>query len=390
MTAQVMFAHDHRFVDDDGTIFSTGSFPYAVLRRYVFDNELTVVCRMSRKDRHGQRLAESSGPGVSFVPMPNMRSLRGLSRASSVTSSLDKLVAEHRLVVARLPSVLGLMACRSAARRGVRAVVEVVGNGLEANLRRQGKAAGAIAGVAEHLATKAAVEQASDVIYITSDYLQAVYPTRGRSYVCSNVDLERMSESNFTSKSDSFLDASRTLRMGLVGSLDVRYKGHEVALRALQVARELDPGLRLRLELVGSGDGRWLTELAGALGIESLVAQLGPIASGEPMRAWQDSIDLMLQPSSVEAQGRAILEAMSRGCAVLSTKVGGIPEILDSRVLHEPNDYESLGQSIRDFATYRSLLYDQASHNWQSVRRFDRQTLESQRRAIFTRLLADV
>ena len=55
-----------------------------------------------------------------------------------------------------------------------------------------------------------------------------------------------------------------------------------------------------------------------------------------------------IQPSRIEGLPRALIEAMSRGCACVGSSVGGIPELLNNQYIHEVNDYNSLAVKIFD------------------------------------------
>ncbi len=60
---------------------------------------------------------------------------------------------------------------------------------------------------------------------------------------------------------------------------------------------------------------------------------------------------LVCVPSFFEALGVVNMEAMLHSCAVISTNVGGIPEVLDegrAGIMIEPNDFETLEKEIRN------------------------------------------
>src|SRR5699024_1599456 len=153
---------------------------------------------------------------------------------------------------------------------------------------------------------------------ITKQYLQKVYPTKGKSYVCSNVKVTPISGADVVKRCEKYRQEA-IKRIGLIGSLDVNYKGHDVALKVLQKLI-YDFGLtEIFIDFVGAGDSsRWL-ELADSLGVKDHVIFKGSIPPGDHVMKWIDSIDILLQPSKTEAQGRAIIEAMSRGCPVVAS-----------------------------------------------------------------------
>src|SRR5699024_5745215 len=129
-----------------------------------------------------------------------------------------------------------------------------------------------------------------------------------------------------------------------------KIKGLETALKALA---SLDKkGVNFQFQILGDGEQDGWIELARELGIEDKVKFCGVLPGGEPVLEWLDGIDLYIQPSFQEGLPRAIIEAMSRGCPVIGSTVGGIPELIDNNFVHDPGDYEALSKLIRD------LLFD--------------------------------
>ena len=107
------------------------------------------------------------------------------------------------------------------------------------------------------------------------------------------------------------------------------------------------------------GDG---TEIESArhlvleLGISRHVTFLGPIPQVAEILA---QLDLFLLPSESESFGLAALEAMACGVPVVSTRTGGIPEVVEHNVtgiLCEVGDYTAMASAAI------SLLEDRARH----------------------------
>jgi glycosyltransferase involved in cell wall biosynthesis len=123
---------------------------------------------------------------------------------------------------------------------------------------------------------------------------------------------------------------SQRARLGLtgtvllmVGSL-VALKGHEIVLRAL---REFSGACLL---IIGEGrEERNLKELASALGIRDRVTFLGAMPQ-EQLAEYYGAGDALVLASSREGWPNVLLEAMACGTPVVSTRVGGTPEIVSA------------------------------------------------------------
>ncbi|MCR9427842.1 glycosyltransferase family 4 protein, partial [Vibrio diabolicus] len=234
-------------------------------------------------------------------------------------------------------------------------IVEVVGNVKESNFLH-GSLVGKYLGFIEHYLTKKAIEKSKNTIYITKNYLQKIYPSKGKTEVCPNTYLESTSY-------DRDKHVFTENKIGLIGSLDVDYKGHEVALNVLKYLNR--NGNKWSLYFVGGGDSRRWQNYAKALGVLDSVHFVGVLKPGKEVFNFIDEMSIMLQPSKVEAQGRAIVESMSRGKPVISTNVGGIPELLPKSQLFDTDDYPNMAKKILELASskrlYRSILIDQFS-----------------------------
>jgi len=130
------------------------------------------------------------------------------------------------------------------------------------------------------------------------------------------------------------------LRVLFVGRLSAP-KGIEHLLRACALLR--DAGAAPRCEIVGgrtSNEVNYylrLRKLHRALGLEPVVRFAGPLPFDRVLPCYA-AADVVVLPAMQAADGRrevtpnALLEAMAMGCAVVSTPIGGIPEIIEDGV----------------------------------------------------------
>ena len=101
-----------------------------------------------------------------------------------------------------------------------------------------------------------------------------------------------------------------------------------------------------RLMLIGDGPDRSTAEyLARKLDVQDRIHFLG---KQENVNELLPCADLMLMPSEIESFGLAALEAMACGVPALATRVGGVPELIESGkngVLCEVGDVEGMVQA---------------------------------------------
>ncbi len=138
-----------------------------------------------------------------------------------------------------------------------------------------------------------------------------------------------------------------------VGRLDP-IKGHGTLIEAFALIMNGYPGAHLIL----AGDGELSADyktLAEDLGVHDHVSFLGWRSDvGELLEA----ADLFVLPSINEGMGRAVLEAMHAGLAVVATNVGGVPMIVEEGVtghLVPPEDPASLAAAIERLLSREAL-----------------------------------
>lgn len=126
----------------------------------------------------------------------------------------------------------------------------------------------------------------------------------------------------------------------------VKLKGIFDLLPAFARLLKAYPDAKLRIG--GTGELEKLTTQIKELGIENQVTLLGWIA-GEQKNQELAQADVFCLPSYKEGMPMSVLEAMSAGKAIVSTPVGGIPEIIypdKNGLLFTPGDIESLYQCL--------------------------------------------
>ena len=107
----------------------------------------------------------------------------------------------------------------------------------------------------------------------------------------------------------------------------VPLKGLPRLLDAFAILKRREPG-RWQLALAGNGSEEpKLRRQVDALGMRDSMRFLGSLSPAELAR-WMNAADVLCLPSETEGRPNVILEALSCGCPVVATPVGGIPEIV--------------------------------------------------------------
>jgi glycosyltransferase involved in cell wall biosynthesis len=124
-------------------------------------------------------------------------------------------------------------------------------------------------------------------------------------------------------------------------------KGHDTLIAAApQIAHRVPD-----VEFTIVGDGPLRSTLAGMVAAQGLNARFAFLGERKDVAALLGSSDLFVLPSRSEAFPNGVLEAMASGLPVVATRVGGVPELVESDVtgtLVEPDRPGDLAASILD------------------------------------------
>jgi len=112
------------------------------------------------------------------------------------------------------------------------------------------------------------------------------------------------------------------------------------------------------LVLAGDGPDRsTLEEKASSLGVSNRIRFLGPIPHDEVM-AWLARTDAFVYNTAWESFSFQVLEALSQGAAIVTTRVGSLPELVEDGVegvLCEHDDLEAFVRAIKSIETEPAL-----------------------------------
>ncbi len=150
-------------------------------------------------------------------------------------------------------------------------------------------------------------------------------------------------------------------RLLSVGRLDP-IKGFDILLPALAILH--DRGIAFESQIIGEGEQRnALLAQRDRLGLQKQVDFVG----AKPHHLVRDAMarsTLMVMPCVVTADGNAdgipnvLTEAMAAGLPVVSTRVSGIPELIDDGIsgrIVEPRDPQALADAIADMLANPAL-----------------------------------
>jgi len=217
---------------------------------------------------------------------------------------------------------------------------------------------------------KPSMARASHLV-VPSGFLRRVFGEVGlvASVIPNIIDLE-------TFRPGSERPAGEGFTLVITRNLEAIY-GLDTALRAVALAREHIPGIRLKI--AGSGPlAAELMQLVEQLGLSDTVEFLGRLERPQIVALYHGA-HAMLNPSRVDNMPNSVLEALACGLPVVSTNVGGIPYIVEdgkTALLVPPDDPQQMASALvrlsRDSALRTQLrergCREVARYAWQEIR----------------------
>lgn len=363
-------------VEFDGCHYYNNAIKATYPRYFVLGDEITVLTHMIAVDKPKSDMIDDNA--VRFVFIPKLNSLNSLlHNYKKVNQILDDEVRKADVCVVHMNDHGTKIV--SLANKYHKPVLSVVG-GCPWDALWNYDWRGKLLAPWSCLKTKIAQRNVNYTIYVTKSFLQNRYPNGGRWIACSNINIVTGVPGvleNRLANIEKRLLSNRTLRIGTAAAVDVPYKGQEYVIRAL--SRLKKKGLDFEYHLIGLGSNERLQKIAKSEDVLDRVFFHGPLPHAEVL-TFMDDIDIYIQPSKQEGLPRATIEAMSRGCLCLGSRVAGIPELLETKYLFKKGSVKEIASILEKINL--DDIKNQARRNYEEAKDYDKNLLD-ERRASF-------
>lgn len=358
-------------IDCCGDAFYNNSVRATLPRYHRLGKHITCLAFSRKIDVSKQERIEDTD--VDFVFLNKINSIRSLLVERRRNNSIiEEEVKKADLCVVHVPSFIGDKVTRLARKYGKPYVTVVVGCAWDAYWNYSFK--GKFIAPFRYYSLREVQKNTSYSIYVTSQFLQERYPTHGKSIACSNVNIRTGEESVLQRRLERLSFMESPLKMATIAAVDVRYKGQEDVIKAMQKLKEI--GYIIEYHLIGLGDPSFLQSLAQQCGVQSQVFFHGAIPHNEVL-SMLDEMDVYIQPSKQEGLPRAVIEAMSRGCLCMGARTAGIPELLDKEYVFRRGNVGDIVSILQNITP--DDFDKQAIRNFEEAKNYDSELLNKRR-----------
>ncbi len=292
---------------------------------------------------------------VIFRPLPNLQGLaRCWTRGSKALRMLDEWSEGWDLVNLRAPDNFLPMALRYVQEKQIPHYVQLVSHPGEVETTAIKNLRPALRVIARRLwrSQRNAIEEACNGSLCIAH--GSAPRDLAESWGARAVNLPSGSISAADMPLQSLRGAPRQLLF--VGRVDPE-KGLDVLIDCLPTLADLNLELVIAGWSTGDTEQR-LRNQAERLGVAPSVRFIGPVAHGKELFELYHRADIFVLPSTSEGTPRVIGEAMAFGLPVISTRAGGIPDIVEHEktgLLVAPGNPQPLGRAIRRMVTDERL-----------------------------------
>lgn len=376
-----LFVHDHRFPKSENSYLYSYGFDEEFFMRYksIFSS-LSIIGRDKEIINDKQMGVNTVDSDVNFLTINNLRQLKNKNTRNKIKNEV--LASDY--IVVRLPSILGLYAVGLAKKYKKPCLIEVVGCAWDAIANK-----GMLhipAALLVMTMMKKQIFSAKYVVYVTEEFLQRRYPTKGKTIACSNVTLDKVSQNDLIERIKKIKKINLTDKvvLGTCATIDVVYKGQEDVIKAISVLKR--EGYNIEYQLVGGGSKEYLEDVAKKHGVFEHIKFIGPLEHKDVFK-WLDKIDVYVHPSKQEGLSRAIIEAMSKGCPIFGADAGGIHEQIDEQFIFEKGNINQICNIYKEFNL--DNLIKQSSRNHEKSKGYLKEILYKRRQDFFQKFIED-
>lgn len=384
---KALFTHISTLYKVGTQYYSSGRLPSSTWSRYFKSIDHLQVVTRGEKRNSKDGLTLSSCKNVSFDLLYEIKGGKDyFTKKGIIKKKLKKHIQSVDIVILRAPSAFATEGAKICKEYNKPYITEVVGCSWD-SLWNYGNITGKILALRGDLNQKKVVKNSTASLYVTRYFLQNRYPSNAQiTTYASNVEIPKTKKQVKTNHIANFKekDEYKNYKIGQIGNIAIKYKGFDVALKALYFLKKQNPDFHFKFYMVGGGDSSFIKNVIEKYNLQKETEIVGRLESGEKgIFKFLDTLDLSIQPSKTEGLPRATIEAMSRACPVLASNAGGIPELISGKYLHNPGDHKKLTKDLVNILPDLDQRIEMAEENFKKAKEYTRPILSKRRKYFY-------
>lgn len=338
------------------------------------DNDLYICSEFIEEiDSDKLNLSGHSKELYKAVPIIKINSISKIFKAfKSNKQVLTEAILKADHIIIRVPSSIANTAFKICKKYKKPFLTEIVGCPWDTLRHHSFK--GKLMAPYMYFSTSHIIKNSKYCKYVTKEFLQKRYPTKGKNINCSDVNLPETEESVLNNRIRKINNIKNKIILGTIGSVDVKYKGQEYVLKA--ISKLNSEGYDFQYHLVGGGNTAYLRSVAEKYNISDKIIFKGSL-SNDKVLEWLDEIDIYIHPSLTEGLSRAIIEALSRACPVTGSVYGGTPELINKKYIFKSKNVNQIYDILKNFNI--EVMREEAERSFNLAKEYSPETLKKRK-----------
>lgn len=382
---KAVFYHDSILKEFNNKYYASGGLNREYLQRYLQTFDTIELCTRKQKIEESdiKKYSVSSGEGISFNCIENLNIFSFIFGKNK--KIIEESMKDKDIAIVRMPSITGIFAIKQLKKNKKVAIVEMVGCPWDAFWNHGIK--GKVIAPYMYWKSKKILREANYAIYVSNEFLQKRYPTKGESVNCSNVVIKEINEEVKEKRIEHIKTRKENdkIILGTVGGLNVRCKGQQYVIKAIYELKK-EGYQNIEYQLVGGGDSTYLENLIKQYNVQDNVKVIGPLPH-EKVFQFMDNIDIYVQPSNQEGLCRSIIEAMSRACPCVVSTAGGNGELIDKNYVFNKKNIKELKKLIKKMNQEEMLK--QAEMNFEKSKGYIVEKINNRRNNFYQKIIKE-
>ena len=272
------------------------------------------------------------------------------------------------------------IACHYANKYNKKYVIESGTDAFKSTWYHGGSMIYKLIAIPYEMLTKYYHQKASYIIYVSKRFLQKKYKSSAKQIGCSDTVLLDVDE-EILKERICRIESNKRISLGLIGAAHVEYRGHDTLIEVASVLREKGYDIEIRF-LGGEKNKEKRMDLAKKLGVEKLVFFDG-YKDKKGVFEWIDNIDILVMPTLQETLGRAVIEAMSRGCPVIGSIETALPEQIGSDCITYARNADSIAEIAKHMIRDKDYMKYCALENFYRAKKYNSTVTNEMRKEFY-------
>ena len=211
-------------------------------------------------------------------------------------------------------------------------------------------------------------KKAKYIIYVSQKYLQKKYKSNAYQIGCPDVVLDKVSEKILENRIKCINLTTSKFTLGLIGSTNVEYRGHDTLIKVASILNR--EGYDIDVRFLGNTKGKEKRMKIARLEQIKDKIYFDGYREKKGVYDWIDQIDVLVMPTLTETLGRAVIEAMSRGCPVIGSIETALIEQIPSDCLTESKNINQICNILRHMFNSKDYMKNCAYENFYRAQKY--------------------